>query len=290
MNSPAKRPVKIGLVQFAMSSDPEANLKKALTLTESAKQRGAEIVCWPELFRSPYFCVTKQCQVDYLEPDLAQLTSRLSSEAQRLGLVLVAGSIYENDTKSGRKFNTALVFDSNGTHLGNYRKTHIPQDPAFYEMNYFAPGDTGFRVFQTAVGKVAVLICYDQWFPEAARCCALLGAEIIFYPTAIANVSSIEQSEGDWQTAWEAVQRGHSVANNLVVAAVNRVGKEGDSQFWGGSFAYDGFGTLLGRATAEEQVLIVDADLAHSVAAREGWRFFHSRRPEQYGELLKPRN
>jgi agmatine deiminase len=274
--------VRIGLLQFAMTSDMEQNLHHAIKLIESAAKQGAQITCLPELFRTPYFCTAEKCERDYTEQDLNSLTETLSNVAAKNKVVLVAGSIYEHNRDSDKKFNTSLVFNSDGKLLGHYRKTHIPHDPAFYERNYFAEGDTGFKVFNTAYGKIAVLICYDQWFPEAARCCALAGAEIIFYPTAIGTVKGIAQDEGNWQEAWESVQRGHAVANNVVVAAVNRVGTEGDSTFWGGSFCYTGFGTLLGRAGDKEQILIIDADLSISRNAREGWRFFHSRRPDCY--------
>lgn len=279
------RPVRLGLAQFSMVDDMEANLKRALDTISEAASQGAQLVCLPELFRTPYFCTVERCSKDYTEPNLPDLIARLSKHARENRVVLVAGSIYENDSVSGRKYNTALVFDSDGRHLGNYRKTHIPHDPAFYEMNYFAPGDTGFQVFETAVGRVSPLICYDQWFPEAARACALAGAEIIVYPTAIAQVASVEQVEGPWQSAWEGVQRGHAIANNVVVAGVNRVGTEGESSFWGGSFVYDGFGGLVAHAGSSEEVLIANVDLGHSEFSKQSWRFFESRRPGCYRAL-----
>jgi agmatine deiminase len=177
------------------------------------------------------------------------------------------------------------VFRKDGTLLGHYRKTHIPHDEGFFEQNYFTPGDSGFVVFDTGIAKIGVLICYDQWFPEAARAMALAGAEVIFYPTAIGAVEGLPQSEGDWQTSWEAVQRGHAIANNVAVAAINRVGTEGRSMFWGGSFLYDAFGKLIAHGGNGEEIVVGTVDLELNSIVREGWGFFRNRRPEAYGAL-----
>lgn len=281
-----ERKVSVGLVQFAMSEDREENLRKAIEGIDAAASAGAQIVCLPELFRTPYFPAAEQVATDYSEKIEGDLLSRLSEAALKNKIVLVAGSVYEKSPE-GRLFNTAIVFDADGKQLGTYRKIHIPHDPSFYEKNYFESGDLGYRVFQTAYGKVAVLICYDQWFPEAARSAALQGAEIIFYPTAIATVEGIQRQDGNWQESWEAVQRGHAIANHVVVAAVNRVGKENDSSFWGGSFVYDGFGNLLGRMDDQEGVMVGTVDFGHSEHAREGWRFMYSRQPRSYKKLCE---
>lgn len=277
--------VRIGLIQMAMVSSPEENRAKAATLIREAAGQGAEIICLPELFTGPYFCATEQNAdaARYLEPIPGVTSSFLSELSASLGVILVGGSYYEQSGE--HRFNTAVVFDEQGRSLGTYRKTHIPHDECFYEKNYFEPGDTGFKVFETSKGRIGVLICYDQWFPEAARAMALLGADIVFYPTAIGNADHLEEVEGNWQEAWENVQRGHAIANCMVVCGVNRVGREGEMTFWGGSFICDAFGTTLVRGGANEQVVIGTVDLNHSSWVREGWRFFYNRRPECYGIL-----
>jgi agmatine deiminase len=201
-------------------------------------------------------------------------------------VALVGGSIYESD--DDRTYNTSTVFSDKGKMLGKYRKTHIPQDQYYFEKEYFEPGDTGFAVFETDQARIASLICYDQWYPEAARCCALLGADVIFYPTAIGTVRGIQQTEGNWHRAWENVMRGHAIANSLVIAAVNRAGTEDRMRFWGGSFVIDAFGKTLRRAGSKEGVVICDIDLDHGQEVREGWRFFRNRRPECYGQIVEP--
>lgn len=280
-----KKPVKIGLVQMAMSHDPEENLSKAVAMTRDAAAKGAQVICLPELFRTPYFPVVEHADDAFVEPIPGRTTEVFSALAKELKIVLVAGSVYELAGKE--KFNTAVVYSTDGSVLGTYRKMHIPHDPSFFEQNYFAAGDQGFKVFDTPFCKVAVLICYDQWFPEAARLVSLQGAQVIFYPTAIGTVEGIEQEEGNWQEAWENVQRGHAIANNVIVSAVNRVGKEGKSTFWGGSFVCNAFGKTLVRGSDKEEVLIAEVDLSHNEHVREGWRFFYNRRPETYTQLTK---
>jgi predicted amidohydrolase len=278
------REISIALAQFSMSEEPQLNLEKALSFIQKASEKGAEVVCLPELFMSPYFCIVKEAKRDYSEPLKGKTAEAISQAAQKSKIAVVAGSIYEN--AGDKKYNTALVFNSKGENLGSYRKTHIPHDPGFYEMNYFEPGDTGFKVFDIGFAKISVLICYDQWFPEAARSCALLGAEIIFYPTAIGNVNGLEPVEGNWQEAWENAQRGHAIANNLVVAAVNRVGIEHESTFWGGSFICNAFGKTLVRGGVGEELIIQKIDLDHNKYVKESWRFFESRRPDTYKGIL----
>ncbi len=284
------RPVTIALAQFAMSSEPDENLERAVSLIRQAAQRKAQVVALPELFRSPYFCVEEHCPRDYSERlcsgDLAGTVTRvLAAEAKSLGIAIVAGSVYER-AGEGKGFNTSFVINGRGEVLGTYRKVHIPHDPAFFERNYFDGGDLGFKVFDLGFAKAGVLICYDQWFPEAARSLALAGAEIIFYPTAIGRVAELPCIEGDWQHAWQAVQVGHAVANNVVVCAINRVGTEASSTFWGGSFICNGFGQVVARGTEAPGLIVADVDLAHSRYARDGWRFFESRRPDQYGAVV----
>ena len=277
--------VKIGLIQMSMANDQEKNLQKALSMIKSAAAKGAQIICLPELFNAPYFPQEEKFDADsYLEKIPGKTTEVLSKIAKDLGVVIVGGSIFEQSNK--KKFNTSFVIDEKGKLLGKYRKMHIPHDPGFYEQNYFQSGDLGFQVFETKFGKISVLICYDQWFPEAARIAVLMGADIIFYPTAIANVDSIVQVEGNWQEAWEAAQRGHAITNATVVATVNRVGREGGSTFWGGSFIYSQFGTLLAHGSKNEEIVIAEIDLSLGKKVKDGWRFFMERRPDSYSKLL----
>lgn len=280
------RPVTIALAQFAMSPSPQENLDTAITYIRQAAQRGAAIVCLPELFRSPYFCTASTSSVDYAEAAPGEVGEALSREAAALKIAIVAGSVYER-ASNGELFNTTIVINAAGEICGTYRKAHIPHDPAFYERDYFREGDQGFKVFDLGAFRIGVLICYDQWFPEAARALALAGAEIIFYPTAIGRVSEIPCIEGDWQHAWQTVQCGHAVANNVVVCAVNRVGTEGSSTFWGGSFVCNAFGQILARGGETPGLVIADVDLGHSQYTRETWRFFESRRPAQYRALIQ---
>jgi predicted amidohydrolase len=274
--------VKLGLIQMSMSKDPSENLQKATHMISSAANNGAQIVCLPELFNSLYFPQhEKSKQASQKIPN--NLTDALSDAAKENKVVLIGGSIYENDGK--KSYNTAVVFDHNGNILGKYRKVHIPNDPSFYEQTYFTPGND-YPVFETKYGKIGVLICFDQWYPEPARILRLMGANIIFYPTAIGYVKGIEPVEGDWHEAWEAVQRGHAIANSVVVASVNRVGVEGEMNFWGGSFLYDQFGTILKRADNREQVVVCECNFSLGKDIEEGWGFLRNRRPKTYSKLL----
>jgi predicted amidohydrolase len=285
-----RRTVRIGLVQMAMVISPEENIAKAVNGIAKAAKRGANIVCLPELFTTRYFAQYEGADLSdeergaFLERMPGRVTDALSKAARENDVVVVGGSIYEK-TDEGL-YNTSAVIDSDGTMLGIYRKTHIPHDENFFEQHYFKPGDTGFKVFDTKFGRISVLICYDQWFPEAARACALMGAEIIFYPTAIGLSDGIEQKEGDWQKAWENVMRGHAIANNVAVAGVNRCGREDKMTFWGGSFVTDAFGRTMKRASTKETIVIQEIDLDHGAEIREGWGFFRNRRPECYSKLV----
>jgi predicted amidohydrolase len=285
----SRHEVVIGLVQMSMSPQPEANLSKAVKMIGEAAERGAEIICLPELFLTTYFpqydtSGERKRETAPHDTIPGKATEALSAAAQEHGVIVIGGSIYES--AGDKLFNTAAVFDEQGTMLGKYRKTHIPHDEDFFEQSYFDRGDTGFRVFGTDKGRIGVMICYDQWFPEAARSNALLGADMVFYPTAIGTVRGIEQAEGDWHAAWENVMRGHAIANGMIVAACNRVGSEGDMEFWGGSFVIDAFGKTLARGSDREEIVLATVDLEHGEKVREGWRFFHNRRPECYSKIV----
>lgn len=275
--------VKIGLVQMSMSEDQSKNLNKAERMIRQAAKKGAQIVCLPELFNSLYFPqeeTSRPIAEKIPGPTIAAL-SRVTRESK---VVLVGGSIYE---KAGKKmYNTSVVFDDDGTILGKYRKVHIPNDQSFYEQHYFDPGKE-YRVFETKYGKIGVLICFDQWYPEPARVLRLKGADIIFYPTAIGWVKGIEPVEGDWREAWEGVQRGHAISNSVAVAAVNRVGKEKDMTFWGGSFLSNQFGTVLTRANDIESVSLATCDFSLGKKIEEGWGFLRNRKPSTYSRLSK---
>ena len=282
--------VTIALVQMSMSSHCSANIKKAVTLVNKAAQRGAQIVCLPEIFPFLYFPQEEKNEkwFSFAESIPGPTTTLLSTVAQEHKIVLIGGSIFE---KSGTKYyNTSVVFNINGKIMGRYRKVHIPHDPKFYEQHYFSPGDLGYCVCPTPYGKIAVLICYDQWFPEAARIATLRGAEIIFYPTAIGYIKDVDPEEGrngNWHDAWETVQRGHAIANSVHIAAVNRVGSEGDLHFWGRSFIAAPFGKILAKGSDQEEIVMARCDLSEGKQVQEAWRFLHNRRPEMYKDLTK---
>jgi agmatine deiminase len=283
-----KKEVALGLVQMSMGKDSGANLRKAVEMAGRAARKGAQVVCLPELFTAPYFAQDARARQEaaaYAEEIPGETTRALSEAARENGIFLIGGSIYEK--AGGKLYNTSALFGPDGKMLGKYRKVHIPHDECFFEADYFEPGDLGFRVFDAGKLKVAPLICYDQWFPEAARSVALMGADAIFYPTAIATIKGVEQAEGSWQEAWENVMRGHAIANGISVAAVNRCGTEGKMDFWGGSFVCDAFGKTLARAGNREEVLVAKIDLAHSGMVRKGWKFMEKRRPDQYGIITK---
>jgi N-carbamoylputrescine amidase len=247
-------------------------------------------VCLPELFRSPYFCQRQDPGVfDLAEPIPGPASDRLAQAARAAGVVLVA-SLFERRAP-GVYHNTAAVYDADGSLLGLYRKMHIPDDPLYYEKYYFTPGDLGFRTFDTRCGRVGVLVCWDQWFPEAARLTALQGARVLLYPTAIGWHPREKAEVGASQReAWELIQRSHAIANGVYVAAVNRVGHEGPAdgglEFWGSSFVCDPFGVVLGRASEErEEVLVVPCDTRRLEDVRRNWPFFRDRRPDAYGPL-----
>ncbi len=282
----ASQIVKVGLVQMRAESDPDKNLEKALSKVREAADQGAQVVCLQELFRSVYFCQKQDARnFDLAEAIPSRTTDVLSELAREKGIVIVA-PVFEKRAE-GVYHNSAVVIDADGKLLGTYRKMHIPDDPCFNEKYYFTPGDTGFTVFETRFGRIAVLICWDQWFPEAARLAALGGAQILFYPTAIGwHEEEAEGVPASQMTGWEVVQRGHAVANELYVAVVNRVGKEGPIHFWGRSFVSNPFGEVLGLASQDkEENLIVSCDLSKIEEFRQNWPFLRDRRIDAYGPL-----
>ncbi len=279
--------VTIGLVQTSVSTDRHRNLTQTLDMVRSAIARGARIICLQELYRTRYFPQTEDADPDaYAETIPGESTDAFAALAREHGVVIVV-PLYER-TSSGDYFNAVVVIDADGRLLPTYRKVHIPYDPLFYEKTYFSPGGE-YQVYDTRHARIAVLICYDQWFPEAARTVALQGADIIFYPTAIGWITGEENPpEGDWHEAWETIQRSHAIANSVHVAAVNRVGREGDLAFWGSSFVCDCFGTVLVRGSdTDDEVLVAGIDLSRNGAVREGWGFFRNRRPDTYGLLTE---
>jgi len=281
--------VRVGLIQLTAEDTPAANVRKTLPRIEEAAAKGAKIIGLQEMFTTKYFCITQDPKhFDLAEPiETGPSVTELAKAAKRLGVVIVAPLFEARGSEVYH--NTAAVIDADGTVLGKYRKMHIPQDPGFEEKFYFTPGDLGFRTWKTAHGDIGVLICWDQWYPEAARLTALGGAQILFYPTAIGWLPEEKAALGKAQhNAWEAVQRGHGVANGCYVAATNRVGTEGRTQFWGQSFVSDPYGEIVARASVEkEEILLADCDLVKQREFRRIWPFFRDRRIDAYGDLTR---
>ena len=279
----------VGLVQMAFGEDPEKNLRRAMGKVQEAAQEGADLVCLPELFRSQYFCQTEDAALfDLAEPVPGPTTQALGKVAKKLKIVIVA-PVFERRAP-GLYHNSAAVIDANGEIAGLYRKMHIPDDPAYYEKYYFAPGDLGFRAIHTRVGRIGVLICWDQWYPEAARLTALQGASILLYPTAIGWHPHEKKQHGKAQRdAWQIVQRGHAIANGIYVAAVNRIGHERPDkkgagiEFWGSSFIADPQGVTTAEAsTDKEEVLLGVVDPHRLEDIRRNWPFLRDRRIDAY--------
>ncbi|MFN4258181.1 MAG: carbon-nitrogen hydrolase [Gemmataceae bacterium] len=282
----------VGLVQMRCDPSPAVNLDKAIAQVREAAGLGAEIVCLPELFLTPYFCQREDPALfDLAEPIPGPTTERLAEAARAAGVVVVA-SLFER-RGPGVYHNTVAVLDADGALVGRYRKMHIPDDPLYYEKYYFTPGDLGFRVFPTRQGRVGTLICWDQWYPEAARLTALQGADILVYPTAIGWHPREKAEFGEaQQQAWELIQRSHAVANGVYVASVNRIGHEGPAdgglEFWGNSFVCDPFGVVLRRAAPDqEELLVVECDLRRLEDVRRNWPFLRDRRIDAYGDITK---
>jgi N-carbamoylputrescine amidase len=278
----------VGLVQMRCGSDTSANLTRAVRGVEDAAGRGAQIVCLQELFRSQYFCQREDAAVFDLAETIPGPSTEVLGRVAAARRVSVIASLFEKRAE-GVFHNTAVLIDATGAIAGVYRKMHIPDDPLYYEKYYFTPGDTGFRSFETPAGRIGALVCWDQWFPEAARLTALRGAEILCYPTAIGWHPSEKAEVGeDQHTAWETIQRAHAIANGVFVVAVNRVGVEGNLEFWGGSFVSDPFGRVLARASHDrEEVLVVECDRRLIGETRRNWPFLRDRRIDAYDGLLK---
>jgi N-carbamoylputrescine amidase len=289
----------IGLVQMSCGPDPDANLLKAAEQVRQAARQGAEIICLPELFRAQYFCQREDIRLfDLAEPIPGPSTELLGKVAKEEGVVVVA-SLFEKRAP-GLYHNTAALLERDGSVLGTYRKMHIPDDPLYYEKFYFTPGDKGFRAWNTSVGRVGVLVCWDQWYPEGARLTALQGANLLFYPTAIGWHPAEKEEFGEAQyDAWKTIQRSHAIANGVYVAAVNRVGQEnGDVrgnraegqglEFWGGSFIADPFGRVIAQGSHDkEEILIAQMDLAVLEDTRRNWPFLRDRRIDAYGGITQ---
>ena len=289
----AQPTVKIGVVQNACTADIAANTAAAERGLREAASRGANIVCFQELYRSQYFCqVEDHKYFDLAEEIPGKGTADLEALAKELGVVIIA-SLFERRA-AGLYHNTAAIIDADGTFLGKYRKMHIPDDPLFYEKFYFTPGDLGFRAWDTKFGKIGVCVCWDQWYPEAARLTALQGAQILFYPTAIGWHPKEKAKYGTRQhLSWETIQRGHAIANGCYVVVPNRIGHEapdgGDGiEFWGQSFVCDPAGQILAKASEDrEEVLVVEADLDSVDTQRTHWPFLRDRRIDAYGDITK---
>ena len=289
----------VGLIQMRMGPEPGVNFARAIDHVRTAAQRGANVICLPELFRTQYFCQREDLELfDLAEPIPGPSTEALSSLARELGVVLIA-SLFERRA-AGLYHNTAVTLDADGSTAGVYRKMHIPDDPLFYEKYYFTPGDFGFKATDTARGRLGTLVCWDQWYPEGARLTALQGAEMLFYPTAIGWHPAEKEEYGAAQyDAWQTIQRGHAIANGVFVAGVNRVGHEqGDIrgnraegqgiEFWGGSFLADPFGRILAKAShTEEEILVAKIDTALIEETRRNWPFLRDRRIDAYGDITK---
>ena len=287
----------VGLVQMACSPDPERNLEHAGEMVREAADRGAQVVCLPELFLTQYFCQREDASLfDLAEPIPGPSSTRLSQLARQQKIVLIA-SLFEKRAP-GVYHNTAAVFESDGTLLGIYRKMHIPDDPLYYEKFYFTPGDLGFKAFDTHAGKIGALVCWDQWYPEGARLTALRGAQVLFYPTAIGWHPAEKAEFGTAQhDAWRTIQRAHAISNGVYVAVVNRVGHETGNvrgkeppgaglDFWGGSFVCDPFGQVIAEASHDkEEVLLAAVDLKKMEDVRRNWPFLRDRRIDSYGQI-----
>ncbi len=280
--------MNVGLVQMSCTKEPKENLAKAIVKIREAASKGAQIICLQELFTSLYFCDVEDYENFKLaEPIPGPSTEALSAVAAELNVVIIA-SLFEKRAQ-GLYHNTTAVLDADGKYLGKYRKMHIPDDPGYYEKFYFTPGDLGYKVFHTKYARIGVLICWDQWYPEASRITALMDAEILFYPTAIGWASSQEVDTNTEQyNAWQTIQRSHAVANGLHVVSVNRVGDEGPMKFWGGSFVANPFGKVLYQGTHDkEEVHVQELDLNKTDAYRTHWPFMRDRRVDSYQQITK---
>ncbi len=278
--------VTVAAVQNSVSADLKNNLLKTGKLVEQAAQKGAQIICLQELFKTPYFPQYKNAKKDdYSETIPGESTKVFSKIAKKYKVVIVV-PIFEKD-KFGKYHNSAVVINTDGKLMSTYRKIHIPQDPLFYEKNYFKEGDAGYKIYKTKYATFAVLICYDQWFPEAARSVKLAGADIIFYPTAIGNILNVKEKEGNWHEAWETVMRGHAIANSLYVVAVNRLGTEDKLKFWGKSFICNPFGKIIKKASGnKDEIILSKINLAENKKISDEWGFMRNRRVDTYKSIV----
>jgi N-carbamoylputrescine amidase len=285
------RKSKVALVQMRCGAEPDKNFTHAIQFVRDAAKQGAEIVCLPELFRSQYFCQTENHDNFALAEEIpGRSTTALSELGRELGVVIIA-SLFEKRS-AGVYHNTAAIIDSDGKYLGKYRKMHIPDDPLYHEKFYFTPGDLGFQAWETQRGKIGVCVCWDQWYPEAARLTALRGAEILFYPTAIGWHPSEKKEFGEAQySAWETIQRSHAIANGYYVAVANRVGHETPAggagiEFWGQSFICGPDGQIIAKGSIDnEEIVIADIDWSAVDRHRTHWPFLRDRRVDAYGEI-----
>lgn len=278
-----KKKITIGLIQMRSALSPEANLAKAQEQVFRAAKRGAQIICLQELFRSPYFPQSKDKRHFRLAEIIPGPTTDVLSALAKQSKIVIIVPIFERTTDE-TYYNSVVIIDANGEILGTYRKMHLPNDPCYYEPFYFSPGDSGFKIFDTKYARIGVLICWDQWFPEAARQLALSGAEILFYPSAIGWISGeSKRMRFEERSAWEMIQRSHAIANGVYVASTNRVGREGKLTFWGGSFVSGPFGEIIDRAgSTREEILIAECDFSKIKKVRKVWPFLKSLRPEAY--------
>lgn len=274
----------IALIQSSCSQKPGENLKRAIAKVKEAAKKGAQIICLQELYRTIYFPQYEKKDFSNLAETIpGESTNAFSGLAKENNIVIIV-PIFEKD--KGKFYNSAVVIGADGKLMETYRKIHVPYDPLFYEKTYFEAGNNGYKVYSTKYGKFSVLICYDQWFPEAARICALNGADIIFYPTAIGYIRDYDASGEDWQDSWETIQRAHSIANGVHVAAVNRVGAEDKLEFFGSSFVCDSFGKIIKKASPDkEEILVAELDLGRNREIRESWGFLRNRMPDTYSKI-----
>ncbi len=278
--------ITVGLVQMACSPDADKNLKCAMDSIRAAAKKGAQIICLPELFLTQYFCQTEDTQnFSLAEPLPGPTSDTFSKLAKELEVVLIV-PLFEKRTQ-GIYHNSAIVIDADGSVAGTYRKMHIPDDPCFFEKFYFTPGDTGFKSFSTRFGKIGVLICWDQWFPEAARLTCLSGAQFLFYPTAIGYQDEDAKESIQQITAWETIQRSHAISNGVFLGSVNRVARENALTFWGRSFICNPFGKVIGQAENEPEIVIAQCSLPEIESVRQNWPFLRDRRVDAYQGLSK---
>jgi len=275
----------IALIQSSCSEKPEENLKIAVAKVKEAAKKGAKIICLQELYKTIYFPQYEKKAFSNLAETIPGESTNTFSKLARENDVIIIVPIFEKD--NGKFYNSAAVIDADGKLLDTYRKIHVPYDPLFYEKTYFEAGNNGYKVYNTKYAKFSVLICYDQWFPEAARICSLKGADIMFYSTAIGYIKDYDTSGENWQDSWETMQRAHAIANGIHVAAVNRVGTEDKLEFFGSSFVCDSFGKIIKKASSnKEEILIAELDLGRNKEIQESWGFLRNRRPDTYSKII----